>query len=249
MLAFVVRDPHAGARALACALREQSCPLEFLLLEDSTIGNIGGALGRCTPRSSYAERVFCCIVERRSAKTRTSARYYAVPSLGHRLCVRLTTTDNCLPRPLHAGIALALALIENAEHSSLHMLVLDSCGLGDAAATALGAALAAQERIIAPVRSSLASAGSGCRGGLRELAVRHNESIGQAGAFALAEGIRQAGEWFEGVDVTGVGAAADRPAVQLLIREAAEAWSLRHSGGGGGRGVGPKKALSLTLPP
>lgn len=134
-----------------------------------------------------------------------------------------------------AGIALALALTENAAHSRLHQLDLKYCGLGDAAAAALGAALVVQGA------SSNRGSHDGGGGGLRELSLRHNKSIGEAGAFALAGGIRHAGAWLRSVDLSDTGVGADNNALSsssssttalLLLQEAVEAWSLRHRSAG-----------------
>lgn len=86
---------------------------------------------------------------------------------------------------------------------------------------------------------------------MRELDLSKNASIGYAGAFALAGGIRQAGAWVRHVNqrdtsvreraTTGNGDASG----VLLLHEAVEAWSLRHNSNGG---KGGKNALKITLP-
>lgn len=130
-----------------------------------------------------------------------------------------------------AGIALALALIENAAHSRLRRLHLGSCGLGDAAAAAFGATLAAQG--MASLGRARAADEDKDSGGLGFLILDNNNSIGRAGVVALAGGIRQAGAWFRGVSLfQRLCVVEDSPSAGLF-REAAEAWRKRHRSSGG----------------
>lgn len=138
---------------------------------------------------------------------------------------RLLPPLRCRGRHRPAGVAIALALIQEAAHSILHRLDLASCGLGDAAAAALGAALAAQGGAAAAAapRSARDDGNDEGGGGLRELILSSNQRVGPAGLLALAGGIRQAGPWLERVKLCGAGAGSGASCTARL-REAAEAW-------------------------
>lgn len=131
-----------------------------------------------------------------------------------------------IPNCCTTGIALACALIENAENSCLEILELVQCTrIGDATACALGAALAAQ-------------GACGNVRGLRSLQILWCDgSIGEAGALGLAAGVHAAGHWLECVGLTGCADSAWRRCV-AVVREAAEAWLLRKQPGGGGPTAG-----------
>lgn len=191
----------AGAEALARALREHSCQLTNLnLAYNGQLDDTGGAFTACM----------------RVAGSRCSRRHSAS-------AVRFVLMQPPASPSGGAGIALALALLENAAHSRLHTLSLDDCDLGDAAAAAFGAALTAQGTFA----SSPAGGGTAGGGGLRRLGLSGNDEIGHAGAFALAGGIRSAGAWLSSVAVsrTRVGREGGGAA---LLRAAEETWVLRH---------------------
>lgn len=117
-------------------------------------------------------------------------------------------------------------------------------GIGDATAAVFGALLIAQGDTAAVPASS--AAGDGGRGGLQDLLLHHNLSIGPAGADALAHGIRSAGPQLRCVDLSGTSVGGiGTPAAQSVLARAAEAWNERHGSGNAG---GARRKLLLKLP-
>lgn len=112
-----------------------------------------------------------------------------------------------------AGVAIATALAQNARASRLHVLCLDDNKLGDGAACALGAALAAQ-----------GGSGRMDEGGLRVLTLSKNLNIGEPGAVGLAMGISVAGGWLQKIDL--VPTSIDE-AGRAELYEAAATWGRR----------------------
>lgn len=223
----VYSPPRAGAEALAGALRDPACPLVLLDLSCNSITDRGGA--RATPHPLTAAH--------------PASSTYPVPASALLAMARLRA--NWPYASAHAGLAIASALLSTASTpaaassgeeegcvcSRLAELSLAWNSLGDATAAALGGVLAAQGRA---GRCCCAGAGAEAAGGLlRLLSLDGNSAISPACVAALAEGIRAAGAWLEGIDLTDTGVyGADESGA--LLREAAERW-LR--GGPAGKGA------------
>lgn len=124
-----------------------------------------------------------------------------------------------------AGAALAAALTQNAHRSSLLRIDLSYSGTGDATAAAFGILLAAQGGSATDAAETAAPLAGG---GLRDLLLRGN-SVGQASADALAQGIRSAGPQLRSVDLSYSQGCKRGTAAHGVLRAAADAWNERHS--------------------